>query len=321
MKRRTGASLVAIVLGVCCLALASLRGQASSPPWDAAVTQMVTEVEKDRLAETVAALVNIGSRFSPTTGARLAGTSIYNFLSRLGLAVEYETFRYNSPRVAGGGTGRNVVATIAGTALPERVVIVGAHYDSFSNDEFHVAPGADDNASGTAALLEIARVMSRRRFSLAIRFIAFDTEELGMFGSERAASLARHRRDSVVAMLNLDMVGFTNAGKRALAVVPDRGNQWLANRFVEATSRYGVLLRVVKRVNARWARSDNMSFWAAGYPALDITEEEPDSNPHIHHTSDTADTLDLDFLTAVTRATLATLAGLAQLPADKQPGS
>jgi Zn-dependent M28 family amino/carboxypeptidase len=317
MKRNAVGQLIGIILGVSCLALAFPLGQ--TPPPDAAVTQMVAEVAKDRLAETVTAFASIGSRFSPTTGCRTAGTSIYNFLSRLGLVAEYETFRYNSPLVAGGGMGRNVVAAVSGTTFPERAVIVGAHYDSFSN-ELRIAPGADDNASGTAALLEIARVLSRHRFPVTIKFIAFDAEELGTHGSEHAAAVARNRRDVVVAMLNLDMVAFTDAGTRALAVVPDRGSQWLADRFIETASRYASQLRVVKRVNVKWARSDQMSFWEAGYAALGISEDDPNRNPHYHHTSDTPDTLDLEFLTAVTRATLATLAGLALVPADGQVG-
>lgn len=280
---------------------------------------MVADVSQDRLAETIAALAGIPSRFSPTSGCRLAGTSIYNFLSRLGLAVEYETFKFNSPRIAL-GAGRNVVATLPGTAVPERVLVIGAHYDSFSTNEFRVAPGADDNASGTAALLEIARVLSRHRFALTIRFIAFDAEELGFYGSERAAGAAKQRREAIAGMLNLDMVGFSDSGRRALAVVSGRDDQWLADRFVLATERFGIPIHVVKRVNAKWARSDQTSFWAAGYPAIDIVEDEPDKNPHLHHPSDTPDTLDMDFLTAVTRATLATLAELGQLTAESQPG-
>jgi len=302
---------VGVTIGACFLLLVSPRGQATAPPPDAAVAAMVSEVSKDRLAETATALASIRTRFSPTSGCRVAGTSIYNFLSRLGIAVEYETFKYNSPRVPAAVAGRNVVATLPGTAVPERLLVVGAHYDSFSNDEFRVAPGADDNASGVAAVLEMARVLARHRFAVTIRFIAFDAEELGVFGSEHAAGLARSRREKIAAMLNLDMVGFTAGGRRQLALVPDRGNQWLADRFIQTASRYGLGLDIVKRVNVTWDRSDQASFWAAGYPAMAVVENEPDSNPHYHRSSDTPDTLDLDFLTTITRATLATVATLA----------
>ena len=324
MKRGGIVFRAGVTLGACCLLLVSPHGQATTPPPDAAVAELVSEVSKDRLGETVTALASVGTRYSPTSSCRVAGTSIYNFLSRLGIAVEYETFRYNSPRVAVPVAGRNVVATLPGTAVPERLLILGAHYDSFSRDEFHLAPGADDNASGVAAVLEIARVLARHRFALTIRFIAFDAEELGLFGSEHAAALARSRHESVTAMLNVDMVGFGDGGKRPLALVPNRGDQWLAGQFIEAASRYGVGIRVVKRAGVKWAKSDQASFWAAGYPAMAIIENEPDNNPHYHHSSDTPDTLNLDFLTAVTRATLATVVTLAsgeQLPAEDQATS
>ena len=321
MKRGGILCRAVVTAGACCLLVVSPHGQATAPPPDAAVARMVSEVSRDRLEEVVKALASIPTRFSPTSGCRVAGTSIYNFLSRMGIAVEYETFRYSSPRVAASVPGRNVVATLPGTAVPERVLILGAHYDSTSKDEFHVAPGADDNASGVAAILEIARVLATHRFSLTIRVIAFDAEELGTFGSEHAAQLAKSRQEKVAAMLNLDMVGFSDGGKRPLALAPDREDQWLAEEFMQAASRYGVGIRLVRRASVRFARSDHASFWAAGYPALDIVEDQPDNNPHYHHSSDTPNTLDFDFLTAVTRATLATVATLASgehVPAQRQ---
>jgi Zn-dependent M28 family amino/carboxypeptidase len=315
MRRIRLVLAVAVGLAAACFTISSPRGQAVLPVPDDAVAKMVAEVSKERLAETLTALCSIPTRYSPTSGCRLAGTSIYNYFARLGLAVEYEHFKYNSPRVAGGATGRNVVATLAGTGVPERMVVVGAHYDSFSTNEFRVAPGADDNATGVAAVLEIARIFSRRRFGLTVRFIAFDAEELGLFGSEHAAGGARAKRESIVAMLNLDMVGVSDGGRRALALVPDRDGQWLADRFMHAAKRYGIVINLVKRVYAKWARSDQASFWAAGFPALGLCENEPDNTKQYHHVGDTPDTLDMDFLTAVTRATLATVAELALQPA------
>jgi hypothetical protein len=321
MRRKIVAFGVGVALSICCLSLASPAGQEALAPPDAAVAQMVAEVAKDRLAETAVGLASVRTRFSPTSGCRAAGTSIYNFLSRLGLAVEYDVFRYNSPMVAGGGEGRNVVATLAGTADSEPLLVVGAHYDSFSTNELRAAPGADDNASGVAAVLEIARILSRHRFARTIKFVAFDAEEMGTFGSEHLAEAAKGRRDAILAMLNLDMVGSSRGKKGALAVVPDRADQWLADRFIQDAGRFGIPIRVVKRLEARAARSDHASYLAAGYPALAISEDAPDDNPHYHRPSDTADTLDLDFLTAATRATLATLATLAgpQPPPESRP--
>src|SRR5512133_1116825 len=107
---------VGVALGFWCLALVSAGGQAALPAPDPAIVQMVAEVSKQRLSETVSTLASVPSRYTGTPGCQTAGTAIYDHLSRLGVGVEYDAFTYHTRQLPG-GAGRNVVATIAGTAV------------------------------------------------------------------------------------------------------------------------------------------------------------------------------------------------------------
>ncbi len=301
-----------VLVAAICAGGSSPRPQDLAGEQNALVGQMVSEVSIDRLSQTIGEFAKVPTRFSPTSGCRLAGTSIYNYFSRLPLAVDYDAFRYSSFRAGPMPSGRNVVATVRGIESPDRMVVVGAHYDSTSNEPWRLAPGADDNASGTAAVLEIARIVSSRRFNLTIELVAFDAEELGSFGSEHLAALAKADGRTIVAVLNLDMIGYDDHGRRGLAVVPDRKSEWLADRLIDAARRYGVPTKIVKRVNVRWARSDQTNFQSSGFAAVHVSEDMPDENPYYHTKRDTPDTLDMKFVADVTRAALATVAGLAE---------
>jgi len=115
--------------------------------------------------------------------------------------------------VKDGASYRNVVGEITGTRHPEKVVIVGPHLDSQSGaDSATLAPGADDNASGVAAALYMAKVFRDQRFDCTIRFVFFDGEEVGHVGSFAYADKARAAREKIVAMLAPDMIAYNRVG-------------------------------------------------------------------------------------------------------------
>jgi acetylornithine deacetylase/succinyl-diaminopimelate desuccinylase-like protein len=105
------------------------------------------------------------------------------------------------------GYAPNVVARRRGTTRPRELVVVGGHFDSISR-QGNEAPGADDNASGTACVLECARVLCTMRFERSIEFVAFSAEEVGLFGSNAYVAHLAQSGDSLVAMLNVDMIGY-----------------------------------------------------------------------------------------------------------------
>jgi Zn-dependent M28 family amino/carboxypeptidase len=231
--------------------------------------------------------------------------------------AEYQV-RHDSYEISG-RTYHNVIAELAGSE--NRVIVIGAHYDTAPG-----TPGADDNASGVAALLELAR--SLRRFSPgpAIRWIAFTLEEPPYFGSALMGSRVharkcRQRGERVAGMLSLEMLGYycDLPGSQEYPLpflswlLPDRGN------FIALAGNLRSW-RLVRKVAGRMAKaggipiehvalpvpgaglSDNRSFWEEGYPALMITDTAFFRNPHYHARSDLPETLDDARMAAVVRA-------------------
>jgi Zn-dependent M28 family amino/carboxypeptidase len=212
-----------------------------------------------------------------------------------------------------GGTGRiasNVIATLPGTGDPSQVVVVSAHYDSTSDRPDVLAPGADDNASGTAAVIELARVLAGHEFELTIRLAAWGAEEQGLVGSRYHAERARQRGERIVADLTLDMIGYVDQAPEDLELIVHADSDWVYQRFAAAAAAYAPL-PVVRQVRATFG-SDCTSFWERGFPALCAIEDYPLRNPYYHRGTDTLETLDVEFVRAVTAATLATAADLAQ---------
>jgi hypothetical protein len=217
---------------------------------------------------------------------------------------------------------RNVVAEVRGAARQDEIVVVGAHYDSVVG-----TPGADDNASGVAALLELARrfppVSAPRR---TLRFVAFTNEESPFFRTDRmgsavSASRAKARGERVVAMLSLETLGYyTKApGSQRFpapfsALYPSTGDFVM---FTTAESASALLKRTVRafraaatipseggaappRLAAGIDFSDHAPFLAAGYPAVMVTDTAFLRNGHYHLPSDVPATLDYERLTRVT---------------------
>lgn len=221
---------------------------------------------------------------------------------------------------------RNVVAELRGTTHPSEVVLVAAHVDAFY-------AGADDNGSGVAAMLEVARVAVSQRFERTVRFIGFDLEERGSRGSTRyvEAGLARN----VVEAMILECVGYSDHRPGSQDSPPgfqlgDTGSSLLIAANADSASTAQRMLdlnRQLALIELRAAiaggsaaypfsgallRSDNGPFWLRGVPAVMLTDTANYRNPHYHEASDTPDTLDPKFLAASTRLVAASLAMLAR---------
>lgn len=229
---------------------------------------------------------------------------------------------------AHGRTHRNLQATLAGTTRPVEIVVIGAHYDTAEE-----APGADDNASGTAGVLALARMLKAAPRVRTIRFVAFATEEPPSFptadmGSRHYADAARARGDSIVAMLSLESIGYYDIepGSQKYPfplnlAYPDRGD---FIGFVGNLRSAGLARRAIATFRAHasfpsqgaaapwWVPgvwwSDHWPFWRQGYRAIMITGTAPYRNPFYHTPEDTPDKLDygrmarvVDGLAAVVR--------------------
>ncbi len=232
----------------------------------------------------------------------LARDNIQAYFESLGLTTALEPFIYNST------TYYNVVATKLGTTNPDDVYLVGAHFDSVNN------PGADDNASGTAAVMEIARVLASYDFDATLRFVAFDREEQGLKGSY--AYVAAHASDNILGMISLDMIAYNPAGGQHDTV---RLYDWVSGGSMKTSlaSAMATYATGISTVDAgqMWG-SDHSPFESAGFDAAMVIEASYSSNPYYHKATDAVETagyLDYAFATEITRGVTGYLASAAGL--------
>jgi len=193
--------------------------------------------------------------------------------------------------------GRNIIATQLGKTNPNNIYIVCAHYDTVADY------CADDNASGTAAVLEVARILSNQCLDNTIVYALWDEEEIGLRGSQFYASQAANNNDNILGVLNMDMMGYDgdNPGQpgdnefdidyRNIA-----GSVAMKNDILSVLNTYTFDLNVIE-VNPGTTASDHASFWGQGYTALLVGEswETNDETPFYHTSGDRVATLDLPY--------------------------
>ncbi len=205
-----------LILGITLLTVTCTRDEDPEEVRRESLARKLTdEINADSLASYAAWLEDMGTRFALADNRRDVAMAILTKFKTLGcsntrldsfmLDRTYANIRYQQWQY-------NVIATLDGTVFPDSVCIVGAHYDNIlkTGDPFSVVPGANDNASGVAAALELARVIRKNNFSPrnTIEFIAFGAEELGLHGSRAYASQANKSSKKIRMMLNNDMIAY-----------------------------------------------------------------------------------------------------------------
>jgi len=284
----------------------------------------------ERLRRHVAALEGVRHPSAAPERHRAARDYIASELRALGLSVDLTPFSFR------GRTHHNVVGGVPGGDARRPRLLIGAHFDSTAH-----TPGADDNASGVAALLECARLIASREPRAGVEFVGFDLEELqtvtGRYrvGSHALAQEKRARHEALAGALILEMVGYRDARPGTqivppflgidvprtgdfLAAVGDARSRDLLEAFVTAARAAAPDLPLVPYATRLrgWLLpltrlSDNASFWDAHYPSLMLTDTAFLRNPHYHRATDTSATLDYTFMAMVTEATAGALARLA----------
>ncbi len=275
-----------------------------------ALSDRIAELSGERSADTGSDMVTLATRYTFAAGVRDAERHLYQRYVDLDLPVAYTTWSY------GGHSGHNVVAEIRGTIHPERIWLVGGHFDDTSESPYTRAPGADDNASGIAATLVIVDILRSHRFSDTIRFVHFSAEEQGHWGSQAYARGLYTAGAQVMGFIDLDMIGWDSDGDRTVEIHSGtRSNSVsLASRFTAANQRYGQGLRLEVKSASASRFSDHSSFWDYGYPAFMVIENFfddtilRDRNPWYHKTGDLLSRVNLDYAVRTTRTALAMLA-------------
>ncbi|UCC78687.1 MAG: M20/M25/M40 family metallo-hydrolase, partial [Candidatus Zixiibacteriota bacterium] len=210
---------------------------------------------------------------------------------------------------------RNVIATRTGTVYPDQQVIICAHLDDVSEMPYDLAPGADDNGSGSVSVLEAARIFSNLNFERTLKFCLWGGEEEGLLGSGAYAAEASARGDNIVAVLNFDMIAWDGDLDDSMDVVcgVDDPSRNLGTFFMTILSDYNLQLSP-EYLPIFDQGSDHAAFWEFNYPAIFISENfEGDFNPYYHTTADNIQHVNRTFLTNNVKAAIgatATLAGL-----------
>ncbi len=270
------------------------------------ILEIVNQVSKDNLRGYIQSLQDFQTRYASTSNCEQAGDFIHDFFLSLGIEAEQDSLSFGYIY-----SSNNIIGTLPGKVDPSQVVIICAHYDSISNQRYTLAPGADDNASGCAAVMEAARILKDHSFDFSVKFICFSAEEWGLYGSRDYAQQARLRREDIIAVINLDMIAYTDFLPEDLDIIGNPSSEWLINCFSSTAKTYAIL-DTLRIVNSSFVWSDHASFWNSGYSAICGIEDANVPNPYYHTTQDTIDTLNLDFMTEAVKASLATVAELAQ---------
>lgn len=207
----------------------------------------------------------------------------------------------------------NVVAALPGQTEPGKECLITAHYDNTSENPSNIAPGADDNASGTAAVLAAAHLLKDYGFNYTVKFVGFAGEEQGLVGSDVYAEKARLRGDTIIGVYNFDMIAWEGNGDSVIELHSgtEASSQALADLMIGVINDYGLSLVPQKITTGATNRSDHASFWAQGYPAILGIEDFDDFNPYYHSTNDLISAFDLPYFTGFAKAGIASVATLA----------
>jgi len=269
------------------------------------IEQMVANVSSDSILGFDRRLTRFVTRYSNTDSCRAAAYWLRDkFIGYNCDSVFLHNF--NS------GYAPNVVAVKRGFAHPDNIyLVICGHFDAVSN-----CPGADDNASGTVAALEAARVMKDYNFEYSIRYIGFSGEEQGLIGSAAYALMARNQGDSIIGVFNFDMISYANIIPEDLEVMGKISNpncSTFVNYIINTASTYVPELQTVRRMVTSLSGSDHHSFWQRGYVGFCGIEDYPLTNPYYHTSGDSigGGFNSLSFCTNVIKTGVASLAGLA----------
>ncbi|MEV6301795.1 M20/M25/M40 family metallo-hydrolase [Actinoplanes sp. NPDC051861] len=369
--RRAFLTATAAVAAAAPLAAPARAAQAAGPrkrPPGADLRAILREIDADRVEAVVRKLASFGTRHTlssqtdPVRGIGAARDWIFQELQSYAAAsggrmtVELQSFvQPVSPRIPVPTTITNVIATLRGSVTPERVYVVTGHYDSRATDVLDAtsdAPGADDDASGVAVVMELARVLATRQPDATLVFAAVAGEEQGLYGSDHMAQAYRDANTDIQAMFSNDIVGTGDPGdgtrpdprtvrlfvegvptsetaaqantRRSVGGENDGPSRQLG-RFVEEVAenpQTGMDVRVVWRRDRYLRGSDHISFLLRGYPAARFTEPR-ENFAHEHQDvrvvdgvqyGDLVEFCDFPYIARVARVNAATLWSLSQAP-------
>ncbi|MEN6627712.1 MAG: M20/M25/M40 family metallo-hydrolase [Candidatus Sumerlaeia bacterium] len=292
---------------------------------DARVKAMIDKVSQSTLTTLVGNLsgensVTVsGSPFTIASRSTYSGTYVtkatqyaYEYMQGKGLTASFHKW----------SNYRNVVAEKTGITRPAEIVLVTAHLDDMPSSTF--APGADDNASGVAAVMHAAAICAGRDFERTIRFALFTGEEQGLLGSYAYAETLYSGGENIVAVFNMDMIAYDATGGPTIEVHTRLKNNpgyaadaAIAGLLTSVVQGYGLSTALSPVIIADGVQySDHYSFWRYGYAGALMIEDENDFTPYYHMNTDRLSTLNPAFLKNAAKAAVGVIGHLA-VPAEK----
>ncbi len=238
-------------------------------------------------------------------------TSPSNIKAAQYIYEKFQSFGLNTRFQNNNSTNVNVIGEKTGSLYPNQYIIVSAHYDNYRSsvtgiDTVH---GADDNASGVCGVLESARLLANFNSKYTLLFIAFDEEEMGLFGSMAFVDSVYAHNDSIVAVLNMDMIAWDGNNDFKQTIMTDSRSDVLANEYINVCQLYSLGIQVANRTAS--SGSDHWYFWQKGYKAITSIEYTSDFNPYYHTIQDNFSHVIPEYFLRLTKAAVATVASWA----------
>jgi Zn-dependent M28 family amino/carboxypeptidase len=273
---------------------------------------------KQRLHHHLTQIVRTRDPYLNSGGHFLVREYIRGTLTQWG-EVEVHEFKFQ------GKTHQNLILNLNSASSSDfSPILIGAHYDAVPG-----TPGADDNATGVAVLLEMAEVFTSNPIKYPVRLVAFDLEEYGLLGSTAYAKYLKDKQQKLRLMLSLEMLGYCNHAPGSqtypdlikpfysdtanfIALVGNLSAILDMNRLAKQMKQHGTPIEILPDPSAGklvpiTGFSDHRPFWQQKYRAIMVTDTAMLRNPHYHQASDTIETLDLDFLTNTCQSLIAAL--------------
>lgn len=294
------------------------------PVSDSLISRIVNNVSEDSVLASIRRLQNFYTRYSTTDSCRAAIAWVQERLRSYNCDTVYShLFRSNY--------APNAVGIKFGRENPRRSYIICGHVDNTSDQQPNRCPGADDNASGTTAVLEACRVFADYEFDYTVQFIGFSGEEQGLYGSDSFSAQAYRRHDTILGVFNFDMISYGRQNRDSVLIIGRSTGPnctELVNAFCAAADTYTQLKYIKQLISSGGYGSDHYYFWQRGYLAL--WGEEDDFTPMYHTIGDTIGALyaryvgtnNVPMCTQTIKAAVATiakLAGVRELSGAQEP--
>ena len=284
------------------------------PGVDPDIQAIVDQVSQSRYTAYIQRLQDFVTRYSYTDSCRAAEQWAFDTFAGFGLETELFPYGYS------GNTWYDAIGRKIGTLYPDSIYMIIAHIDDTSENPFNSAPGAEDNGSGSACVLEAARVLSQYDFDCTIEFVLVSGEEQGVIGSEAYATYCFTEGRNIGGVFNFDMISYAGSYGWDTNIYSDQyfpAEVALADLLGQLTDLYSNAYSIRLNTSGPTYGSDHYYFSFYGYPAPFSIDAQlwnaPDFYPWYHTTDDVISHLDLDFGTEVVKGGVATLATVANL--------